>query len=170
MFLLSLLNWRFRPRFRPILYGSGKEPDMFYTSATRLHGNAPQWGEGAGGIPDFKWPGWPKGSCVGLKFSISGFFWVGKFWQVFFWKPAPAQIVAILSVRRVTRLQAFTTQTVQKRARFRCLHESAQKWNRTGQNFWPNSYQVKNMHTLPSKNLYDSAGPRVYGKADPRKF
>ena len=21
----------------------------------------------------------------GLKFSISGFFWVGKFWQVFFW-------------------------------------------------------------------------------------
>ena len=22
---------------------------------------------------------------LGLKFSISGFFWVGKFWQVFFW-------------------------------------------------------------------------------------
>jgi len=21
----------------------------------------------------------------GLEFSISGFFWVGKFWQVFFW-------------------------------------------------------------------------------------
>ena len=82
-------------------------------------------GGGGGGIPDFKWPGWPKDSCVGLKFSISGFFWVGKFWQVFFWKPAPVQIVAILSVRRVTRLQAFTTQTVQKRARFRCLHESA---------------------------------------------
>ena len=26
-----------------------------------------------------------KGFFGGLKFSISGFFWVGRFWQVFFW-------------------------------------------------------------------------------------
>ena len=26
-----------------------------------------------------------KGFLGGLKFSISGFFWVGRFWQVFFW-------------------------------------------------------------------------------------
>ena len=37
--------------------------------------------------------------------------------------------------RVITRRQAFTAQTVQKRAWFRCLQESASKWNRTGQNF-----------------------------------
>ena len=26
-----------------------------------------------------------KGFLGGLKFSISGFFWVGRFWQVFLW-------------------------------------------------------------------------------------
>ena len=38
-----------------------------------------------GGTPDFKWQGWLKDFGGGLKcyFSISGFFWVGKFWQVF---------------------------------------------------------------------------------------
>lgn len=35
------------------------------------------------GILDFKWQGWAK-DYLGLKFSISGFFWVGKFWLVFF--------------------------------------------------------------------------------------
>lgn len=35
------------------------------------------------GILDFKWQGWAE-DYLGLKFSISGFFWVGKFWLVFF--------------------------------------------------------------------------------------
>ena len=39
--------------------------------------------------------------------------------------------------RRVIRLQAFSSQTVQTVARYRCLHESG-----------PFSYQVKNLHTL----------------------
>ena len=76
MFLLSLMNWRFRPRFRPILYGSGKEPDKFYTSATRLYGNAPQWGEGAGdrGYSGFQVTGMTEGFLCGLEIFDFGIF------------------------------------------------------------------------------------------------
>ena len=43
-------------------------------------------GRGGGwGTLDFKWQGWWKDFFEGVRFSISGFFWVGKFWQVFFW-------------------------------------------------------------------------------------
>ena len=38
---------------------------------------------GGGGTADFKWQGWPK-EFLGMKVSISGFFGVAKFWQIFF--------------------------------------------------------------------------------------
>ena len=41
--------------------------------------------EMTGGYSGFQMTGMVKGFFGGLKFSISGFFWVGKFWQVFFW-------------------------------------------------------------------------------------
>ena len=41
-------------------------------------------GGGGGGTLDFKWQGWWKDFLGGVRFSLSGFFWIGKFWQVFF--------------------------------------------------------------------------------------
>ena len=64
--------------------------------------------------------------------------------------------------RHVTRLQAFTAQTGQKRTRLRCLHESALKCRVepfTGQKFSTNSDQVKNLHSLPFDNVRDSVRP-----------
>ena len=38
-----------------------------------------------GDNPDFKWREWSKDFFGGLKFSILGFFWVGKFCKYLFW-------------------------------------------------------------------------------------
>lgn len=56
-----------------------------YVHVCLLESNAQGVG-GGGGTQDFKWRDdqriFGRG---GLKFSILGFFWVTKIWQVFFW-------------------------------------------------------------------------------------
>ena len=59
---------------------------MFYTSATRLHGTAPQRGEGAGGqgYSGFQVTRMTEGFLCGFEIFDFGIFLGRKFWQVFF--------------------------------------------------------------------------------------
>ena len=47
---------------------------MFYTSATRLHGNAPQWGRGGRGYSGFQVTGMTEGFLCGFEIFDFGIF------------------------------------------------------------------------------------------------